>query len=180
MQHLYFPVWISSYSMASITQWLIKQSGCMVSIWVWNLTLKDWHKCVSWFMKTKGLLGYILQWLCPRGWWHFQRYLEMDTDKPPGRRLKHFGLSSLGRWLQGITNKASRKTAMFILLPSPRGKLLKDVSSLWNRNVLRKTKGPSVSLYSSWGLHPYYLNLLIGRHYGNKWFTEMERGWLKW
>lgn len=56
MQHLYFPVWISSYSMASITQWLIKQSGCMVSIWVWNLTLKDWHIVSAGLWKQKDSL----------------------------------------------------------------------------------------------------------------------------
>lgn len=180
MQHLYFPVWISSYSMASITQWLIKQSGCMVSIWVWNLTLKDWHIVSAGLWKQKDSLVTFCSGCAPgdddtfRGTWKWTQI-----------NLQGEGLSILVSQALEDDCKGSQTRHLGKLLCSssshlPRGKLLKDVSSLWNRNVLRKTKGPSVSLYSSWGLHPYYLNLLIGKHYGNKWFTEMERGWLKW
>lgn len=160
-------------------QWLIKQMDCMVSIWVWNLTLKDLQKCVSSTMKTRWLFIYSVQWHPPRGRVELLEALEMEADSPPGRKFKHSDLWSYERGCKG-SHIMHLRSSKLILSHLPRGEVLKDTTSPWNRDIMIKKKGGAARWEPIFLMWASLSKLADGSHYINRWFTEIEWVWLKW
>lgn len=113
----------------------------------------------------------------PRGRVELLEALEMEADSPPGRKFKHSDLWSYERGCKG-SHIMHLRSSKLILSHLPRAEVLKDTTSPWTHNDKKKKGQPDGSLYSS--CEPHYPNLLIGSHYINRWFTEIERVWLKW